>query len=323
MIKVSVIVPTYNVENYIDRCIESLLHQTLDEIEFIIVNDGSTDSTKEKINKYLPNDKIRLYNRTNHGIGNTRNFGLTCARGEYIGFVDSDDYIAPNMFEELYNKAKSSDLDVVVCDYYRHFEVSDKLMIDKISNMNSHTIYNLKETPNLINQINLSPWNKLYKKTLINLEIENFPETLKYEDVPFVARMLISANSIGKINKPLYYYLIHKKSETTIMNEKVFDLFKIFDILLKEHGAKDYLKDELNFLIIQRLSDYNIQQRNQKDRKTRNKFIDESFIYLKQHIPNYQENAYYKTISLLKRIIEKNINITKIYCSLYAFIHKK
>ena len=107
------------------------------------------------------------------------------------------------------------------------------------------------------------------------------------------------------------------------MNEKVFDLFEIFDILLREHSNKEYIKDELNYLIVQRLSDYNIQQRNQKNRKIRNKFIDESFLYLEKNIPNYKNNIYYKKISVFKRIIEKNKCITKIYCSLYVLAHKK
>lgn len=323
MKKVSVIVPAYNVEKYIDRCIESLLKQTLDDIEFIIINDGSTDNTLKKINKYLPNDKIRLYDRSNHGIGSTRNYGLNLAHGEYIGFVDSDDYIEPDMFEKLYNKVKQDDLDMAVCDYYKNFEETNKSVIDIISDMDVRKIYNLKDNPYLFNQINLSPWNKLYKKDLINLNIENFSETLKYEDVPFVVRMLLTASSIGKVNVPLYHYVIHKNSETTVMNEKVFDLFEIFDILLREHSNKEYIKDELDYLIVQRLSDYNIQQRNQKNRKIRNKFIDESFLYLEKNIPNYKNNLYYKKISIFKRIIEKNKCITKIYCSLYALAHKK
>ncbi len=323
MKKVSVIVPAYNVEKYIDRCVESLLKQTLEDIEFIIINDGSTDNTLKKISKYLSNDKIRLYDRSNHGIGSTRNYGLNLAHGEYIGFVDSDDYIEPDMFEKLYNKAKQDNLDMVICDYYKNFEETNKSVIDIIGDMDVKKIYNLKDNSYLFNQINLSPWNKLYKKDLINLSIENFSETLKYEDVPFVVRMLVTSSSIGKVNTPLYHYVIHKNSETTVMNEKVFDLFEIFDILLREHSNKEYIKDELNYLIVQRLSDYNIQQRNQKNRKIRNKFIDESFLYLEKNIPNYKNNIYYKKISVFKRIIEKNKCITKIYCSLYVLAHKK
>ena len=318
MIKVSIIVPCYNVENYIDRCISSLINQTLKEIEIILINDGSTDKTEEIIKKYLKDSRIKYFNRTNHGIGNTRNFGLKQAVGEYIGFVDSDDYIELNMFELLYQKAKEDSLDIVVCDFYRNFEETKIEIIDYIEGIKEIT--NLKENPVLLNKINLSPWNKLYKKDLININKENFMEKLKYEDAPFVINMLVKANTIGKIDKPLYHYAIHQNSETTIMNEKVFDLFEIFDVILEEHKNKEYLKDELDYLIVQRFSDYSIQQRNQKNKKLREEFIDMAFEYMRKNTRNYRKNKYYKNISLPKRIIEKNKTIAKLYCNIYAYI---
>lgn len=321
MIKVSIIVPCYNVEKYIDRCLKTLINQTLNEIEIILVNDGSTDKTEAIIKNYLDDDRIKYFKRTNHGIGNTRNFGLKEATGEYIGFVDSDDYIELNMFEKLYNKAKEESLELVVCDFYRNFEQNNKEVIEKINGINKKT--NLKETPNLINKVNLSPWNKIYKKELINIKEENFIETLKYEDAPFVINMLDKAKSIGKVDLPLYHYAIHKNSETTIMNEKVFDIISIFKIIIAKHGNKQYLKDELEYLLVQRLSDYNIQQRNQKDKKLREKFISESFEYIKSIVPNYKQHRYYKELSLPKRIIEKNISIAKFYCNIYALLRSR
>ena len=130
MTKVSIIVPCYNVEKYIDRCLLSLINQTLKEIEIILINDGSTDRTDEIIQKYLNDNRIKYFKRTNHGIGNTRNFGLKEATGEYIGFVDSDDYIELNMIELLYKKATEKNLDIVVCDFYRNFDET-KITEDK------------------------------------------------------------------------------------------------------------------------------------------------------------------------------------------------
>lgn len=318
MTKVSIIVPAYNVEKYIGRCIESLLNQTLKEIEIVLINDGSTDKTDEIINSYLSDKRIKYFKRTNHGIGATRNFGLKEATGEYIGFVDGDDYIEHNMFELLYEKACSDSLDLVVCDFYRDFEETNSSCIEKIYGLEDGT--NLRKSPNLINLINLSPWNKLYKKNMINVDDENFPETLKYEDTPFVMRMIDKAESIGKVDLPLYHYMIHKNSETTVMDKRVFDIFSIFDILRKEHINKPYLKEELDYLTIQRLSDYNIQQRNQKDKTLRKKFINQSFDYMKLNVPNYKRSRYYKDRFFLKRIIEKNIVITKLYCNIYAWL---
>ncbi len=322
MIQVSVIVPVYNVEKYIDKCIKTLLEQPIEDIEFIIINDGSTDSTLEKINKYLPNEKIKLFNRTNHGIGNTRNFGLEQAKGEYIGFVDSDDFVEKTMFKEMYDRAKEANLDIVVCDFYEENEEKKNSIVKNITNLNND-ISNFRKMPSLLNSINLSPWNKLYKRELIEQKKLRFVEDLKYEDVPFVVNALDSAKEIGKLNKPLYHYVVHSKSETTIVDKKSFDIFKIFDMLISAHGQKDYLKEELKYLIVQRLSDYNIQQRNQKDKKIREKFIDTSFKYLSGNFPNYKQNKYYKDLSFAKRIIVKNKSIAKLYCNLYGALKQK
>ena len=102
--KVSIIVPAYNASNYIEKCIDSLLNQTLKDIEIIIVNDGSTDDTAEKLSKY--EDEIKVITQKNVGVASARNKGLSVANGEYIAYVDSDDWIDSNMFELLYNKAK-------------------------------------------------------------------------------------------------------------------------------------------------------------------------------------------------------------------------
>jgi len=119
MPKVSVIIPVYNVENYIEKCLNSVLNQTLKEIEIIIVNDGSKDSSKQKIEKYLEKheNKIIYLEKENGGLSDARNYGIGYAKGEYIAFLDSDDYIEPTMYEEMYKKAKEENSDMVECDF--------------------------------------------------------------------------------------------------------------------------------------------------------------------------------------------------------------
>ena len=114
---ISIIVPIYNAEKYIKKCVESLLRQTKEELEIILINDGSTDQT-EKIIKTFQDPRIRYFKNKNQGIGKTRNFGIQKAEGEYISFVDSDDTLEKTACEELYQKAKKDNLDVVVCNYY-------------------------------------------------------------------------------------------------------------------------------------------------------------------------------------------------------------
>ena len=120
MIKVSIIVPFYNVENYIEKCLQSLVNQTLEDIEILLVNDGSKDRSEEIAKQFIekyPN-KIIYLEKENGGLSDARNYAIPHAKGEYIAFLDSDDYVETNMYEEMYNKAKKEDLDYVECDFF-------------------------------------------------------------------------------------------------------------------------------------------------------------------------------------------------------------
>ena len=165
--------------------------------------------------------------------------------------------------------------------------------------------------------INLAPWNKLYKRELIINNNIKFVENLKYEDAPFVIETIDKAKKIGKLNEFLNYYIIHKNSETTVRDERVFDIIKIVDRIRIYMKNKDYIKNELDTLTISILMNYNIQQRVQKDWTVGKRFIDESFSYLKKNIPNYRDNIYFKPRGMLKSFIEKNRIITKLYCYIY------
>ena len=119
--KVSIIVPIYKVEKWLDRCLDSLVHQTLEEIEIIAVNDGSPDNSQAIIDRYVEQypDKVYGYIKENGGLSDARNYGLQYAHGEYIAFVDSDDYVDVTAYEKLYNKAKEEDSEIVVCGYFK------------------------------------------------------------------------------------------------------------------------------------------------------------------------------------------------------------
>ena len=163
----------------------------------------------------------------------------------------------------------------------------------------------------------MSPWAKIYKTDLIKKNNIKFVENLKYEDAPFVIEALDSAKKIGKVNLPLNYYVIHEQSETTVRDEKVFDIIKIVDKIRKYTKNKDYLKDKIDKLTVRIMTNYTVQQRMQEDKKIGMKFIDEAFPYLKKEIPDYKNNKYYENRSLLKRTIEKNKLLTKMYCKIY------
>ena len=311
MIDISIIVPSYNAEKYIDKCIKALINQTKKELEFIIINDGSTDSTEDIIKSY--NDKrIKYFKNKNQGISKTRNFGIDKAKGKYIMFVDSDDYVEENACEILFNNIVNTNSDVVVSDFYI-VKGDEKEKFD-ISNFD---VSSLKNNPKILNIVNTAPWNKIYKRDLIINNNIRFPENLKYEDAPFVLECLDKANKISKLNLYTYDYIIHNNSETTVRDERVFDLFKILDIIRNYFSNKSYIKEELDNYIVKMLMNYNIQQRNQKDKTIAMKFIDDSFEYLEKYVPNYKKNRYFKERNKVKGFIEKHKGISKLYCKLY------
>ena len=120
---ISIIVPVYNVEAYLDRCMESILKQTYKRLEIILVDDGSTDSSREKCDAYAKQDsRIKVIHKKNSGLSDARNAGLALATGDYIGYVDSDDWIEPDMYQSLYDACAEHDAELAVCRYFREYQ---------------------------------------------------------------------------------------------------------------------------------------------------------------------------------------------------------
>ena len=178
MPKVSIIVPVYNVEKYLSKCLDSLVNQTLKDIEIIIVNDGSPDHSQDIIDKYAKrySKKIRAFQKDNGGQASARNLGLTKATGEYILFVDSDDYIELDTCDELYNNAKKLNSDIVLFDYYIIYSKEHNKLKSVIEKVNDVDNINKKEfflsTP--------SPVNKLFRREFLLNHNFRFPEGIIY-----------------------------------------------------------------------------------------------------------------------------------------------
>lgn len=312
MVDISVIVPIYNAEKYLNKCVDSLINQTKKELEFILVNDGSTDKTEEIIKSYK-DSRIKYFKNKNQGIGKTRNFGIEKATGKYIMFLDSDDYLKNNACEILYKSVEKAAADLAICDFYKIYDSGEEEKI-KLLSFKPTT---LRKTPSLVNEINLAPWNKLYKKELITKNKIKFVENLKYEDAPFVIEAFSKAGKIIKVDEYLNYYLIHGNSETTVRDKRCFDILKIIDLIRKNTKNEEYLQEEINKLTVRIITNYTIQQRNQKDKNVGLDFIDEAFSYLEKEVPDYKNNKYFKNRSILKRTIEKSKFLTKLYCKIY------
>ena len=239
-IKVSVIIPVYNTEDYLRECIESLVNQTLREIEILIVNDGSTDSSleimKEFKNKY-PNI-IKIFDKVNGGQASARNYALPFAQGEYLGFVDSDDWVDSTMYEEMYEKAEKEDADIVICDMVDHFP--DRTVCYPSSRFENK----FKVTP--------SACNKLFKRSLVKEDV--FPVGLWYEDFEFTTMQLMKTDCISVIHKGLYH--CHCREVSTMYNnnsEKNQDILVVLEHLVEyveKNGWYEKYKNVLEYLYI-------------------------------------------------------------------------
>lgn len=314
MVKISIIITVYNSEKYIEKCLNSIKNQTFKDYEVLIINDGSKDKSKQKIEQFLTDKRFKLYNRTNHGIGASRNFGIKEAKGNYVMFIDSDDYIEKDTLKILYNKITKDNLDVVVCDYYEEDYDTKTLKEIKIKDFKNTTI---NKKPELLLTINKSPWNKMFKYSLI--KDMKFPSNLKYEDSVFVCLSMKDAQ-IGKVNKCLNHYIVHGNSETTTMDKRVFDILDIVDNIRNDYNnSNENVLKYINEMTLQILTTYTVQQRYQPNKNIRKDFIDKVFNYIETNIPNYKTNNYFKTRKL-KGIIEKNKTLTKLYCNIYNLL---
>ena len=311
MAKVSIIVPVYNTSKYLNSCIKSLLQQTLEDIEIILINDGSTDESESIIKKYK-DKRIKYISKKNEGIGKTRNLGIDTATGEYLSFIDSDDYIEPNFCEVMYEKAIKDKCDIVICDYYEDHNYGLKEI-----RFPTFKDASLKENSDILNMVNLGPCNKIYKKSLFKNKENRFVENLKYEDAPLVVRLLLNAKKIGKVDECLAHYVIHENSETTTRDERIFDILKITDIMVNDLKKHDYLHNAMINIAVMVLTDYTIQQRYINDSELRNKFIDMVFQYLDELDLNWKNCNYLKKFNWLKRKVKSSKILTKVYCSIY------
>ena len=304
--KISVIVPVYNSAKYLNKCLDSLVSQTIKSYEIIIINDGSTDDSLEIIKKYINiYNNIKLISTQNNGIGIARNIGLKQAKGEYVTFVDSDDYVSNDFLEKMLKNAIVSKADIVVCDMYKVF--NNKIVKNDKIEFNSGMI---KENQEQLIKIPLGPCGKLFSKDILTI---SFAENLKYEDVPFVINALLNSKNTIKLDDYLYYYVIHNSSETTSMDERVFDILNILNMANSNLKQYPFLKEEMEYLNILLLSRYNLQQKNQNDKSLRTKFLNSSFKFLDNNFSKWKINKYFKKEPLFKRIIKKNKLLIKLY----------
>ncbi|MDC0703002.1 glycosyltransferase family 2 protein [Priestia sp. AB] len=260
--KVSIIVPIYNMESYLDRCLDSLLGQNLREVDIIAVNDGSTDSTLQILNEYAKKDhRIKIINRNNRGVSSARNEGIKAATGDFIGFVDPDDWIDSRMYETMYNTAIKDKADIVMCTYTREFGNHSKEKIfnlpNKIKYMNEEVKVNvMRRLIGPLNQEVANPelldawgtvWSKLYRTDIIkqkNLKFVDLKEIGTNEDTLFNIQAVYYSNSFVFLNHPFYHYWRANASSVTAgfkpdLLEQWFNLYEIIENFLKTKNMEE------------------------------------------------------------------------------------
>ena len=295
MVKVSVIVPIYNVEAYLTKCLDSIINQTLKDIEIILVNDGSTDGSKKIIQEYKKKDKrIISLEKENGGQGSARNLGLKKAKGDYIVFVDSDDWIENDMLEIMYNKALSCQSDIVVCDYY-------KVKDDVKESCKAFDTYGTSLMENCILNSSGPCW-KMIKRNIIIDNNLYFPEGIIYEDYAVVPLYFLFADKISYVERPLYNYFIRKGSTMNQeFNNKLYDIVDATNILfrrLEQYGFPYY--QEYEYFIIKNI--FREAYIRLKEFDEGYKVLDYIVAWAKVKIPNWYKNKYFKEEKMKKRI---------------------
>lgn len=307
--KLSIIVPVYGVEKYIDKCLNSLVKQSLKEIEIIVVNDGTKDNSQKIIDKYVKKypDKIKSYIKENGGQGSARNYGLKKATGEYIGYVDSDDFVEKDMYKKLYNKAKENNYDIVVCGNYNVSEDYQNKNIDAFINNYNTDLENIFFGK-------MAVWNKIYKRDILIKNKLEFKEKVWYEDLAFTLKAIMNSNTFAFIDEPLYDYLIREGSTMNNSNvQRNLEILDAFNDILSyiQHNKKEEYFSKIEFLAIDHIYISAIVRvlKAEADDKVKRETINKLLDYMNKKFPNYKNNKYINTLSKNRKIIYKLINI--------------
>ncbi len=316
--KVSIIVPVYNVEEYLEKCLNTLVNQTLKDIEIIIVNDGTKDNSQKIIDKFSRKyKKIKAYKKANGGQSSARNYGLKKATGDYIGFIDSDDYVTYDMFEKMYDKAISKNFDVVVCDFE---EVYNDKIIRGYSNI-QNDIFTKENVKKIMTNIYPSPWNKIYKKEL--LDNFWFKEGVWFEDVEFLYRLLPNITSIGVVHEPFCKYVQRPRSITKTTDSRIFHYIDNWNGIIDDYKKRNiYYEyyDVLEYSYVRYIYATFIKTATKYDKKTYSEAIDIAIKNVNEHFPKYRKNKlFYKNAKGLYLLVFNRV-IAKIY---YNMQHKK
>ena len=314
--KISIIVPVYNVEKYLSKCIDSIINQTYKNIEIILVDDGSTDNSSKICDKYAKKDnRIKVIHKKNGGLSDARNVGIENANGIYVSFIDSDDYVELTMIERLYNSCLKYNSEISCCGKF--VEYDNKVVLKNIGKDFCVSSKEALVRMLTFDNIDTSAWDKLYLKELFD-EI-HYPLHVYYEDMGTTYKLIDSANKVSFIKTPEYHYLIRKGSIlNSKFNEKYFSSIKfaeeINDFINKHHpdlkkASEAYyllsISNTMQKIFNSKVKNKYIIQYTELRKKLRN---NSGEILKNKYIPNYKKImiiftilGLYKTINIIKK----------------------
>ncbi len=298
MIKLSIVVPVYNVEKYLARCLDTLLGQTLNGIEIIAVNDGSTDNSRNILLEYSKNheERFRFYDKENGGLSDARNFALPFCKGEYVGFVDSDDYVELDMYEKMFTLAKRENADVVVCDYFIEYPKHRKIM----------RVEPATKKEEILCTMLAAAWNKIYRLEWLNGTGVIFPKGLVYEDTEFFSKLIPSINRISYLRQPMVHYVQRSGSIANTQSEdKIKQMFMIMNnihLFYSDRVMQNSLVEAKNCMCVRVLLGSSMERICRiSNHKVRNELILETLDYLDTNIPNWKQNRFIRSMPGLRK----------------------
>ena len=286
--KLSIIVPVYNVEKYLRKCLDSLAEQTAEDYEVILVNDGSKDASREIAAEYAGKYPFfRIIDLDNGGQGRARNFGIDAAQGEYIGFVDSDDWAAPEMFSRLLDYAEREEADIAVCDYYRCEETGERLY--EKARLQDHPLSAAGAV-----------WNKLFRREIIG--DVRFPVGLWYEDFEFSAKVMMKSSKTVFLHEPLYFYRSgHASTMRNANSSKNLDMLRIMESI-REVVAPGR-EEDFRFLVINHVLLDSIKRVSAQNSKNKKAVIAKLREYVKKYVPDLENCESFRKETRNRRII--------------------
>lgn len=295
-IKISIIVPIYNVERYCQECFDSLLSQTLDGIEVLLVNDGTRDSSGEIAKRYSAKypKLFRYFEKPNGGLSDARNFAIPFVQGKYIAFVDSDDYVRKDMYSLLWQAADKTNAEIIECELEKVWtQKKEKIVLPK-------SYAGIKD---YMLRSRVCAWNKLYKTSWIrDLQVQ-FPKGLLYEDICFFYKIVPYMKHLPvTVHEPLYYYRQREGSILSASNKRILEIHDIFRELFNYYSEKGLDKEYYHVIEYKYartlLKSFLLRMLKMPDKVLVHECIEKSWNILNKERPNWKSNPYMKSCSM-------------------------